>query len=76
MIYGGSDAAMSILASNILEEMDESFAEMPPEQFFIMWRTNWCHSWRKNAIQTLKLKKATKRSGQMQPPQSRSCGGG
>jgi hypothetical protein len=30
MIHGDSNAAMAILASNILEEMDESFAGIPP----------------------------------------------
>jgi hypothetical protein len=30
MIHGDTDAAMAILASNILEEMDESFAGIPP----------------------------------------------
>jgi hypothetical protein len=30
MIHGDSNAVMAILASNILEEMDESFAKMPP----------------------------------------------
>jgi hypothetical protein len=30
MIHGDTDAAMAILASNVLEEMDESFAGIPP----------------------------------------------